>query len=214
MKENKWGIRISYMLTILSWLGSILIKNSWWQNFCFAILGGSLFSNIICIVNYVILLKSTAESIALGTYSLNNFGFASLFSSDKDIRVEKAVEVLNILNDKLYYVYVKSYDLYKSLFWFDKRKKKVIEIKHLIDEQLIYVYEIESYIETFTNEAINNTNQLYKDLYNFIDNNHLYLESLKIARTFHSEVNSLEEVKDKNKIKKDCADKYKMSIKK
>lgn len=54
MRMNKWGIRVSYVLTILSLLGSIFFTDSWWQNLSFSILGGSLFSNIICVINYII----------------------------------------------------------------------------------------------------------------------------------------------------------------
>lgn len=214
MKINKWGIRVSYVLSILSLLGSIFFTNSWWENFSFAILGGSLFSNIICIVNYIILLKETAEEIVMGVYSFNMFGFASLYSEKKDITLKQSVETLSILNDKMYYVYAKISNLTKSLFWCDLRKKKTKELKDLIDKSLVYIYDIESYIEVNEKEAGNNTKHIYKDLDKFIDNNKIYFDALKLARSFHSDIMSLEEYDDKIKIKERCAERYKNSIKK
>lgn len=214
MKINKWGIRVSYILSILSLLGSIFFTNSWWKNFSFAILGGSLFSNIICIVNYIILLKETAEEIVMGVYSFNMFGFSSLYSEKKDITLKQSVETLSILNDKMYYVYAKISNLTKSLFWCDLRKKKTKELKDLIDKSLVYIYDIESYIEVNEKEAGNNTKQIYKDLDKFIDNNKIYFDALKLARSFHSDIMSLEEYDDKIKIKERCAERYKNSIKK
>lgn len=214
MKINKWGIRVSYVLSILSLLGSIFFTNSWWKNFSFAILGGSLFSNIICIVNYIILLKETAEEIVMGVYSFNMFGFSSLYSEKKDITLKQSVETLSILNDKMYYVYAKISNLTKSLFWCDLRKKKTKELKDLIDKSLVYIYDIESYIEVNEKEAGNNTKQIYKDLDKFIDNNKIYFDALKLARSFHSDIMSLEEYDDKIKIKERCAERYKNSIKK
>lgn len=214
MKINKWGIRVSYALSILSLLGSIFFTNSWWKNFSFAILGGSLFSNIICMVNYIILLKETAEEIVMGVYSFNMFGFSSLYSEKKDITLKQSVETLSILNDKMYYVYAKISNLTKSLFWCDLRKKKTKELKDLIDKSLVYIYDIESYIEVNEKEAGNNTKQIYKDLDKFIDNNKIYFDALKLARSFHSDIMSLEEYDDKIKIKERCAERYKNSIKK
>lgn len=214
MKINKWGIRVSYVLSILSLLGSIFFTNSWWKNFSFAILGGSLFSNIICIVNYIILLKETAEEIVMGVYSFNMFGFSSLYSEKKDITLKQSVETLSILNDKMYYVYAKISNLTKSLFWCDLRKKKTKELKDLIDKSLVYIYDVESYIEVNEKEAGSNTKQIYKDLDKFIDNNKIYFDALKLARSFHSDIISLEEYDDKIKIKERCAERYKNSIKK
>lgn len=214
MKINKWGIRVSYVLSILSLLGSIFFTNSWWKNFSFAILGGSLFSNIVCIVNYVILLKETAEEMSLGLYNFNMFGFSSLYSEKKDITLKHAVETLSILNDKMYYVYAKISNLTKSLFWCDLRKKQVIKLKNSIDRSLAYIYEVESYIEIDEKDAKINTKQIYKDLDQFIDNTTLYYDSLKLARKFHSDISSWEEFEDKTKIKKISAQIYKDSIKK
>lgn len=214
MKINKWGIRVSYVLSILSLLSSIFFTNSWWKNFSFAILGGSLFSNIICIVNYIILLKETAEEIVMGVYSFNMFGFSSLYSEKKDITLKQSVETLSIINDKMYYVYAKISNLTKSLFWCDIRKKKTKELKDLIDKSLVYIYDVESYIEVNEKEAKNNTKQIYKDLDKFIDNNKIYFEALKLARSFHSDIMSLEEYDDKIRIKERCAERYKNSIKK
>ena len=211
---NKWGIRVSYFLTLLSLFGSIFFTDSWWQNFSFSILGGSLFSNIICVVNYIIQLKESAESIALGLYDVGNSGFSSLFSTKKDLTLEEGIRTLSILSEKFFSVYVKSDDLLKSLFWFDRRKNEVKRLHISIDGKLVYVYEVSSYIQVYSTEASTLTKQIYKDLENFIDNDVLYIKSLEIARSFKSKIHSLEESHDRKKIQQQCADRYRKTLKK
>lgn len=212
MKENKYGILISLLFTILSLFGAIFFTNSWWQNFSFSILGGSLCSLIIFIFNYFIQMKRCAEDIVFGIYKINTFGFSSLFSEKENKSLEELIQVLNVIDDKSYDVYIKNHGLLKGLFFFDKRKKKLLEIEREIDNLIIKIYEIESYIEVYKKEALNNTHKLYKVLDGLIDSNTLYIKALKIAKGFFSNVNSLEEVVDKNKIKKECADRFKRSL--
>lgn len=212
MKENKYGILISLLFTILSLFGAIFFTNSWWQNFSFSILGGSLCSLIIFIFNYFIQMKRCAEDIVFGIYKINTFGFSSLFSEKENKSLEELIQVLNVIDDKSYDVYIKNHELLKGLFFFDKRKKKLLEIEREIDNLIIKIYEIESYIEVYKKEALNNTHKLYKVLDGLIDSNTLYIKALKIAKGFFSNVNSLEEVIDKNKIKKECADRFKRSL--
>lgn len=211
MKTNKWGIRVSLVISILSLLGAIFLKD-WWQNLSFAILGSAFLSFTICIVNYITLRKEIVDCIAIESYKINCFGFSALFSTNKNLKLEKAVQVLNVIDDRYYSVYVKINELLMGLFWFDFRRKKVNQIKTKIDKCLIKIYEVESFIEIYQNEANSKTKKIYKDLDKFIDDNSLYLEILKMARTFKSNVSSLEEIFDKDKLKKECADKYRDTL--
>lgn len=211
MKTNKWGIRISLIITILSLLGAIFFK-SWWQNLSFAILGSAFLSFTICIVNFLTLRKELVDEIVIDTYKINTFGFSALFSQNKDLSLEKAVNVLNIIDDRYYDVYVKINKLLLGIFWFDYRKKITKTIKSQIDIDLTKIYQLESFIETYPSEAKNQTKNIYNDLDKFIDDNNLYLRVLKMARKFRSNVSSLEEIVDKNKLKKECADTYRSSL--
>ena len=211
MKTNKWGIRVSLLITILSLFGAIFLKN-WWQNLSFAILGSAFLSFTICIVNYITLKKEIVDRIVIDTYKINCFGFSALFSTNKNIKLEKAVQVLNILDDRYYSVYVKINELLLGLFWFDIRRKKVKQIKSKIDKCLIQIYQIESFIEVYQSEANTKTKRIYADLDKFIDDNSLYLEVLKMARKFKSNVSSLEEMFDENEIKNECANTYKKTL--
>ena len=157
-------------------------------------------------------MKRCAEDIVFGIYKINTFGFSSLFSEKENKSLEELIQVLNVIDDKSYDVYIKNHELLKGLFFFDKLKKKLLEIEREIDNLIIKIYEIESYIEVYKKEALNNTHKLYKVLDGLIDSNTLYIKALKIAKGFFSNVNSLEEVVDKNKIKKECADRFKRSL--
>ena len=191
MKTNKWGIRIS-----------------------FAILGSAFLSFSICIVNYITIRKELVDHIIIETYQINNFGFSALFSQEKDLTLEKAVQVLSVIDDKYYAVYEKVSELYLGVFWYDKRRKKIKEIKSRIESDLKTIYNIESYIETYPNEAINHTKQIYNKLDKFIDDDSLYKKILNLGSNYKSNVSSLETVFDKNVLKKECADKYKETLEK
>ena len=212
MKESKYGILISLLFTILSLFGAIFLTNTWWQNFSFSILGGSLCSLIIFIFNYFVQMKRFVEDIVFGIYKINTFGFFSFFSEKENKSLEELIQVLNVIGDKSYDVYIKNHELLKGLFFFDKRKKKLLEIEREIDSLTIKIYEIVSCIEVYKSEALNNTHKLYEILDDLIDSNALYIKALKIAKSFFSNVNSLEEVIDRNKIKKECADRFKKSL--
>lgn len=212
MKVNKWGIRISLIITILSLFGAIFLKD-WWQNLSFAILGSAFLSFTICIVNFITLRKQLVDEIVIDAYKINCFGFSALFSINRNMKLEKAVQVLNVIDDRYYSVYVKISELFLGLFWFDCRRKIVNQIKNRIDNDLVKIYQIDSFIEIYQNEANNKTKKIYDDLDKFIDDNSLYLEILKMAKIFKSNVSSLEEIIDKNELKKECADKYKKTLK-
>lgn len=212
MKENKYGILISLLFTILSLFGAIFFTNSWWQNFSFSILGGSLCSLIIFIFNYFIQMKRCAEDIVFEIYKINTFCFSSLFSEKENKSLEELIQILNVIDDKAYDVYIKIHELLKGLFFFDKRKKNLLEIETRMESLLIKIYEIESYIEVYKKDALCNPRKLYKVLYNLIDSNDLYEKVLKIAKSFFSNLNSLGKVEDKNNIKKEYADRFKKAL--
>lgn len=212
MKENKYGILISLLFTLLSLLGAIFITNPWWQNFSFSILGGSLCSLIIFTFTYFILMKKRAEDIVIGVYKINTFGFSTLFSVNENKSLEEIIQVLNTIDDKTYEVYVKNHELLKGIFFFDKRKRLLLEFEKDIEKLIMKIFEIESYIEVYTNDALNKTYRLYKILDKLIDSNKLYIKSLKIARKFYSDIYSLEEFFEKNKIKKEYAERFEKSI--
>lgn len=212
MKESKYSILISLLFTILSLLGAIFLTNTWWQNFSFSILGGSLCSLIIFIFNYIIQMKKCAEDIVIGIYKINRFGFSTLFSVDKNKSLEEILQVLNVIDDKAYEAYIKTHELLKGTFFFDKRRKSLSNLESDIDKLITKIYEIESYIEVYKNEALKITRKLYKILDDLIDSNKLYIKSLKMAKMFHSSIHSLEEFIETNEIKKECADRFKKSI--
>lgn len=210
MKENKCGIVISLILTILSLIGSIsLTEFWWWQNFSFAILGGTFCSLIIFTANYIILLKKHAVKIVFDVYNINSSGFSVLYSTKSNKSLEQFMGVLCILTEKTYVAYVKVNELLNAVCWFSKRKKLITEIKEDIDKLLVKLYQIESYIETYPQEAKTNSRKLYRDLDLLIKSSELYLKSLKMAQSFHCNISSLEEYKTKNEIKQECADEYK-----
>ena len=213
MKENKYGIVISLVLTILSLIGSIsLTEFWWWQNFSFAILGGTFCSLIIFTANYIILLKKHAVEIVFDVYNINSSGFSVLYSTKGNKSLEQFMEVLCILTEKAYVAYVKVNELLSAVYWFSKRKKLLTEIKEDIDKFLVKLYQIDSYIEIYPQEAKTNSKKLYNDLDSLINSKELYLKSLKMAQSFHCNISSLEEYKTENEIKQKCADKYKKHL--
>ena len=212
MKESKYGILISLLFTILSLLGAIFLTNIWWQNFSFSILGGSLCYLIIFIFNYIIQIKKCAEEIVIGIYKINRFGFSTLFSIDENKSLEEILQVLNVIDDRAYEAYIKTHELLKGTFFFDKRRKSLSDLKSDIDKLITKIYEINAYIEVYQNEALNMTHKLYKILDDLINPNKLYIKSLKAAKMFHSTIHSLEESIEAKKIKEECADRFKKSI--
>lgn len=76
-----------------------------------------------------------------------------MLSTKKDLTLEEGFKTLSILSEKFFSVYVKSNDLLKSLFWFDRRKNEVKRLHISIDGKLVYVYEVSSYIQVYLTEA-------------------------------------------------------------
>ncbi len=66
MKTNKWGIRVSLAISILSLLGAIFLKD-WWQNLSFAI----LFSRVM-LLSVPLIILAVIFGIGHITISLKN----------------------------------------------------------------------------------------------------------------------------------------------
>lgn len=66
MKTNKWGIRVSLAISILSLLGAIFLKD-WWQNLSFAI----LFSGVM-LLSVPLIILAVIFGIGHITISLKN----------------------------------------------------------------------------------------------------------------------------------------------
>lgn len=212
MKENKYGIIVSFLFTALSLFGAIFFTNSWWQNFSFSILGGSLCSLIIFTFNYFVQMKRCAEEIVIDIYKVSSCGYGSLFSEKEDKTIEKIFQALSILDDKVYDVYIKNYNLLNGTFIFDPRRKIVKVVQYKIDILITKIFDIQSYIEIFGCEAKNNTKKLYKVIDELTSCNCIYLQALKVAKSFFSDISSLEEVCDAYKIKKARATRFKKSL--
>ncbi len=212
MKINKWGIRISLYISFLALLGAIHFKY-WWYDLSFAIFGGSVFSLIICIVNYLILMKENAEIMVFEVQKMNNKAYSMIYSKNYNISMKNAMETLEFLNEMYYIIYSKSHEMLKSLFWFSLIKKQIQEIKSLAEKGLCFIYDAESYIEIYKTDAIKNSKKIYKELDKFIDDNTIYLKTLKLARRFGSSIHSLEESVLKQYIKRDSAYQFSKRIK-
>lgn len=68
------------------------------------------------------------------------------------------------------------------------------------------------YIEDYTQDAKVNSKILYTELDSLIDSNVLFLKSIKMAKSFHCSVSSLEESMDKSKLDQECAENYKKHL--
>lgn len=213
MKSNKWGIRVTFYISIIALLGAIFLK-CWWQNLCFAILGSSVLSFTICVINYLTLRRDLVMTIVTDVYRCNIDVYSNLYSSKKDITLEHAERILGLLNEKFYLVYLNNHTLHDNLFWFNKRTKSfTMEIEHLIEQNLQTVTNIDSFIEMNIESASKNTKNIYADLVKLLDDATPYHLTLKMARKYHIPIYSSEEDTDINLLKTKAATQYEKTLK-
>ena len=177
------------------------------------LLASSLLSLFICICNYLILRKNIVETLVMSAYRMNADSYSCLFSTKKDFSLEEAQTVLNILNDRLYSIYVNNHELLVGLFWFNNVKKDIKNLEQKIEKEVKKISSIEFYVEFYEDEAKEYTKQIYKDLDEIIDNNEIYIQLLNISKKCGGNVYSFEPYDLEKKYKKLSADKYKESLK-
>ena len=173
----------------------------------------SLLSLFVCIFNYLVFRKNIVEALVISAYRMNADSYSCLFSTEKDLSLEKALTVLNILNDRLYNIYVNNHELLIGLFWFNNVKKDIKNLERKIETQVKKTSSIEFYIEFYENEAKKQTKQIYKDLDAIIDNNEIYIQLLNISKKCGGNIYSFEPYDLEKKYKKLSADIYKAALK-
>ena len=231
MKENKYGIVIALTLTTISLLGALVfsfgISIVWLQNLFFAILGGSLCSLIIFVVNYKISVKRCALEIVETMYNFNHSSYSNIFSTNNDANLEKIMKVLGIMDNIAYIVYTKSYEISHTLFFnkfidfkiiknlMGSKESKILlakEVNCLIKQVIKDVQEIAIYIEKYTEEAQNKTKKIYKKVDKLIDSDEIFLLSIKLANMLHCNVHSLQEKNNAEELKTKTADKFRETL--
>lgn len=232
MKENKYGIIVTFVLTVLSLIGIILFSfweaTSWWQSFSFAILGGSLCSLIIFIVNYRISMKRCAEEIAQSAYEFNSISYSNFFSANSDAELEKMMRVLGIMEQIAYAIYIKTDEFKHSVLIRKKLKfknnkiirvgtEKYITALHINFAIELTIKKIKSagfYIEKYTEEAKKNTQKIYSELDELISSDDIYLETIYLAKLFKSKIDSEQEQEDIEALKVEVANEFKKTLEK
>ena len=213
MRTYKMCIRISFYLTLVSLVCLIATSSNVTLSSVFAgLFASTLFSLFISVCNYLTLRKYKIEMLVINSYRKSCDGYSSLFRTDKDISLEDAQTVVNVLNAKLYEIYIENHELLIGLFWFNKFKNEVKQLEKMVQNQIIDVTQIEYYIEYYQDEAKEKTRQIYHDLDVIIDDNSIYIESLKLCKICKGELRSFEEYDINDINKKKYANNYRNKI--
>lgn len=214
MRTQKISIRISFYFSLTSLVLLLIFSYCITLSSIFSgIFASALLSLFISICNYMALRKYKIEMLVINAYRKTADSFSNLFNTKKDITLEDAQKVTNILNTRLYELYVDNHELLIGLFWFNKFKNNIKSLEKDIQNQIEKVSEIEFYIEFFENEAKEKTKQIYNDLDSIIDDNRIYIEFLKLCKTCNGEFRSIEEYDNDKRYKKACAQRYRNKLK-
>ena len=214
MRTQKICIRISFYSTITSVVLLILLHcNTILNSILTGLFASALLSLFTSISTYLILRKQKTEALVITAHRMNNEGDSLLFSTTRDLSLEKVKTVTNALSSKLYELYIDNHELLIGMFWFNKIKRDSKALERDIERKIRKIFEIEFYIEKYEKEAIKKTKQIYKDLDIIISDTNIYHNLLKLSRKCNGEIYSLDEYDNSDKYKQSYADNYRDSIK-
>ena len=215
MRTQKICIRISFYITIISLAFLIFLhSNDILNSIVTGLFASALFSLFTSISTYLILRKKRTESLVITANKANNDGDSLLFSTTKDLSLEKIKSVTNCFSSSIYELYIENHELLIGMFWFNFKIREISKnLETEIDKELRKIFEIEFYIEKYEKEATKKTKKLYEDLNNIISITKIYRDLLKLSRKCGGEFYSFDEYDNSEEYKQKYANNYRNSIK-
>lgn len=202
MRENKYGLLFTSILAMVSLPLSVLFCSSneeWWMNFCFAILGSSVVSFIICLINYKSFAKALVLDITTSIFNANNIACVDNFTETEKQNREKAIRTVANASIEIHRAYDLAYYLKTNSVPFSPTLPELNNLERKLKEKFDELQDAAIYIENncVTTDYEETFCAYVKTLIDFRD---IYLSSLKIAKEYHYNLYSPEEDTDNNSL--------------
>jgi len=160
MKENKWAIRVSLILTLCALVVSTF-SHGWWQGFSFAIFGSSFLAFVISLINYLTIRQRMIIGIIDAAFSMNYQGCASLYSIKGKPTSEDMASVIGLCTS-FYFIIPQIYFFNKGLFWFQFRlREKVYDMMVATEGLFEEFFDLSHLIEKRKEEAHKHAERIY-----------------------------------------------------
>lgn len=139
MNANKWGMRITGGLGLISLIASIVFTQkeyTWWMNFSFSIFGSSIISFAVCWINYRCISKNLMRDILNSIYNINQKGYTQLYSKNEDLSLEEIQKVLGTVICKTNNAYNLTIEQKNGLTLFSRIKKEFFVLELMLEHNL------------------------------------------------------------------------------
>lgn len=203
MRENKYGLLFTGVLTLISLGLSILfytLDRGWWMNFCFAILGSSVVSFIICLINYKSYAKTLVLDITTSIFNAHTIACVDNFSNTKKYNPEKAIQTIASAFIEIHKAYDLTYYLKTNSVPFSTAVPELDNLEKKLKEKFDELQDAAIYIE---NHRLTTDSEEAFCAYveTLVDFRAIYLSSLKIAKEYHYNLYTPEEDTDNDSLK-------------
>lgn len=212
MNANKWGMRITGTLGIISLIASIVFTQkecTWWINFSFSIFGSSIISFAICWINYLCISKNLMRDILNSIYNINQKGYSQLYSKNGDLSLEEIQKVLGTVICETNNAYNLTLEQENGLILFSRRKEEFLILEIMLKNNLESFQSVCFFIEYNKDDAEKNTLKIYQYLDKKISETKTYKYALGIAKKYFKNIYSLEEKDNIDKLKREVAERFK-----
>ena len=152
------------------------------------------------------------RDILNSVYSINQKGYAQLYSKNGDLSLEEIQKVLGTVICETNNAYNLALELENGLILFSRRKEEFECLELMLKHNLENFQEICFFIEYKKDDAEKSTQKIYQYLDGQISETKTYKYALGIAKKYFKNIYSLEEKDNINELKREAAERFKDKI--